>query len=169
MDQIDIGGVRIAYEQKGEGPPIVLLHGFAADGREWRGQLSGLSNQFSVVAWDAPGSGGSADPPDSWRMPDYADCLAQFIASLALGRPHVVGLSWGGALALELYRRHPRIPRSLTLASAYAGWAGSLDPDARDQRLRTSLELAAQPIDQFVTALLPTMRSEEHTSELQSQ
>jgi pimeloyl-ACP methyl ester carboxylesterase len=62
-------------------------------------------------------------------MPDYADCLAGFVAALGLERPHVLGLSFGGALALELYRRHPSIPGTLLLASAYAGWAGSLPPE----------------------------------------
>jgi pimeloyl-ACP methyl ester carboxylesterase len=67
------------------------------------------------------------------RLDDYADCLAGFIQLLDPGRPHVGGLSRGGGLALELYRRHPQVPRSLVLASAYAGWAGSLPPEvARD-------------------------------------
>ena len=51
-------------------------------------------------------------------MPDYADASLDFVGALNLGRPHVVGLSFGGALALELYRRHPTIPMTLVLASA---------------------------------------------------
>ena len=54
-------------------------------------------------------------------MAGYADCLAGFIAGLGLARPHVAGLSFGGALALELSYRHPAVPRTLVLASAYAG------------------------------------------------
>ena len=59
-----------------------------------------------MVAWDAPGCGRSSDPPEAFRMPEYADCLAAFVDALGLERPHVLGLSLGGALALELYRRH---------------------------------------------------------------
>ena len=79
-----------------------------------------------MVAWDAPGCGRSSDPPETFGMPEYADCLAAFIDALGLERPHVLGLSFGAVLALELYRRHPLVPRTLVLASAYAGWAGSL-------------------------------------------
>ena len=65
-----------------------------------------------------PGAGRSSDPPESFGLEGYADCLAGFIGRLGLERPHVVGLSLGGALALELYRRHPGVPATLVLASA---------------------------------------------------
>ena len=55
MDQLEVEGLHIAFERAGEGPPLVLLHGFVGDSREWRRQLDGLSDEFTVVAWDAPG------------------------------------------------------------------------------------------------------------------
>src|SRR5437867_1502990 len=114
MDQVEVAGLSIAYERAGQGPPLVLLHGFVGGSRgTWRRQIEGLSDAFTVVAWDAPGSGRSSDPPETFRMPDYADCLAGFVESLGLGRLYVAGLSFGGALALELYRRHPAIPAAL--------------------------------------------------------
>jgi pimeloyl-ACP methyl ester carboxylesterase len=93
------------------------------------------NHEKTVIAWDAPGAGSSSDPPASFGMVGYADCLAGFIDRLGLERPHVGGLSFGGALALELYRRHPEVPGSLILASAYAGWGGSLPAAAADERL----------------------------------
>jgi pimeloyl-ACP methyl ester carboxylesterase len=110
-----------------------------------------------VIAWDGPGTGRSSDPPESFRMAEFADCLAAFIAALGLERPHVGGLSFGGALALELYRRHPGVPGSLILVSAYAGWAGSLPPDEVEHRLTQVLELADLPPERFVGAIEPTM------------
>jgi hypothetical protein len=107
------------------------------------------------VAWDAPGCGGSADPPAKWRLPDYADCLAGLIHALDLGRPHVGGLSWGGGLALELHRRHPQLPSSLVLASAYAGWAGSLPPEVVQERLQRVMREAELPPAQWVRGYLP--------------
>jgi pimeloyl-ACP methyl ester carboxylesterase len=68
-------------------------------------------------------------------MADYADCLAELIAALRLDRPHVLGLSWGSTVVLELYRRHSALPRSLLLVSAYAGWAGSLSPSVIAERI----------------------------------
>src|SRR5438105_4746129 len=103
-----------------------------------------------VVAWDAPGYGGSSDPPEAFALSEFADCLAAFIDELGLGRSHVVGLSFGGGLALELYRRHPAIPITLVLAGAYAGWAGSLAPDVVEHRLQQALRVPALPPGQVV-------------------
>ena len=164
---VDVDGLRIAYERAGEGPPLVLVHGYVGDGRStWRRQLDELSDEFTVVAWDAPGMGGSSDPPESFRLPDYADCLAGFVQALGLERPHVAGLSFGGGLALELYGRHPQIPASLVLAGAYAGWAGSLPPEVVEERLRQVLELSDLPPDRFVRAVLPTMFSASAPAEI---
>ena len=74
--------------------------------------------------WGTPGPGGSSDPPESFGIAGYADCLAGFVAELHLSKPHVAGLSFGGVLALEFIHRHPAIPMTLILASAYAGWPG---------------------------------------------
>jgi pimeloyl-ACP methyl ester carboxylesterase len=164
--EVDVGGLRIAYRRAGEGPPLVLLHGGLSDGREWRRQLDGLSDELSVIAWDAPGCGRSSDPPESFRLPDYAECLAAFIDALGLSRPHVAGLSFGAGLALELYRRRPSIPASLVLASAYAGWAGSLPAEVAEQRLQYGLRVAELPPEQWVAELIPGLFAESAPPEL---
>jgi pimeloyl-ACP methyl ester carboxylesterase len=160
MERVEACGLEIAYERAGSGPPLVLLHGFVGDGRStWSAQLDDLSADFTVVAWDAPGAGRSARPPDSFRIADYAGCLAEFLRVLGLDRPHVVGLSFGGIVALELFRRRSAVPRTLVLAGAYAGWAGSLPADVVDDRLRTSLVLADLAPDEFASAMLSSMFS----------
>jgi pimeloyl-ACP methyl ester carboxylesterase len=157
LQDVPVGDVRIAYTTAGEGPPLVLLHGGWSDSRAWRWQLEGLAGDFAVAAWDAPGCGRSSDPPAGWRMADYADCLAGWLEALAVERPHVLGLSWGGALALELYRRHPHVPASLVLAGAYAGWAGSLPPEEVAERLgRVRRELERPPAE-WVGGYLPSL------------
>jgi pimeloyl-ACP methyl ester carboxylesterase len=76
VEVVEVDGLRVAYERAGTGPPLVLLHGYVGDGpTSWRRQLDGLSDEFTVVAWDAPGAGGSSDPPESFGMAGYADCL----------------------------------------------------------------------------------------------
>jgi pimeloyl-ACP methyl ester carboxylesterase len=145
MQYVEVAGIRIAFEQRGRGTPLVLLHGIPADGRVWRRQLDALSDEFHVVAWDAPGCGRSSDPPGRLGLSEVAGHLAAFVAALELDHPHVLGLSWGGGLALELCRIAPTLPRSLVLASAYAGWAGSLPPDAVALRLDAYLTAARSP------------------------
>jgi len=161
METIEVDGLRIAYERAGAGPSLVLLHGYVGDGPStWRPQIDRLSDAFTVVAWDAPGAGGSDDPPESLGMAGYADCLAGFVRGLGLERPHVAGLSFGGALALELVRRHPGLASTLVLASAYAGWAGSLSAETAQARLRQALALADLSSEELAGALLPTMFSD---------
>lgn len=161
METIEVDGLRIAFERAGTGPALVLLHGFVGDGSStWRNQIDALCDRFTVVAWDAPGAGGSSDPPETLGMAGYADVLARFVTSLDLEHPHVCGLSFGGALAIGLARRHPEIPRSLVLASAYAGWAGSLPADEVESRLSRSLAVSSLPPDEFTFALLPSMFTE---------
>lgn len=135
----------IAYREAGAGPPLVLLHGGLVDGRSWRWQLDGLAEGFRVVAWDAPGFGGSSRVAEHWRMPEFADALAAWLSDMGIERPHILGLSWGSSIALELYRRHPDVPASLILASAYAGWAGSLPPEEVAGRLSAVLAASERP------------------------
>ena len=167
METVSVDGLRVGYERVGDGPPVVLVHGYVGDGpTTWRPQLEVLADEFTLIAWDAPGAGQSADPPEPFGMAGYADCLAGFIAALDLDRPAVVGLSFGGALAIELARRHPTTAGRLILVSAYAGWAGSLPADVTAQRLRQALVLADLSPDEFVDALLPTMFSEGTSREV---
>jgi len=161
MDAVEVGGLRIAYERVGSGPALVLLHGYVGDGHAtWRPQIEGLSDEFTVVAWDAPGAGNSSDPPESFGIAGYADSLAGFVAALDLGTPHVAGLSFGGVLAIELAHRHPAVATSLVLGSAYAGWRGSLSQSAAEARLGQALELSRLSADEFADTLLPTMFSD---------
>jgi pimeloyl-ACP methyl ester carboxylesterase len=75
MEHVDVRGLRIAFQRRGQGPCLLLLHGAVSDSRVWRVQLESLSDTFTVVAWDAPGCGGSSDAPDHFRLPEYAECL----------------------------------------------------------------------------------------------
>jgi len=154
-ETVEVAGRRIGFRSTGSGPPLVLLHGAWADSRVWRLQLEDLADEFSVIAWDAPGCGRSTDPPAVFRLADYADAVAGLIRALGIDRPHILGLSFGGGLAIEVFRRHPDLPRSLVLASAYAGWAGSLPPDVVDARLRRALLEADQPPGTWVGGYLP--------------
>jgi pimeloyl-ACP methyl ester carboxylesterase len=157
LHEVDVGGLRIAYATAGKGAPLVLLHGGWGDHRHWRRQLGGLSSEFALAAWDTPGCGGSSDPPSDWRMPEYADCLAAWLRTIGIERPHVLGLSWGSAVALELYRRHPQLPSSLVLTGAYAGWAGSLPPEVVAERLERVESEIDRPFEDWAPAYIPSL------------
>src|ERR1700704_1563410 len=102
-----VKNISIAYAKTGSGPAIVLLHGFTQDSRIWKRQIEDLSQNFTVIAWDAPGTGLSDDPTGKFSISDWADCLAGLLDSIGIKRAHILGLSWGGLLAQEFYRRYP--------------------------------------------------------------
>ena len=146
MRSVVTHGLEIAYARAGAGPPLVLVHGAAQDGRVWQPQLAGLADAFTVVAWDEPGSGRSAGVPPGFGLADHAHCLAGLIGALGLGPAHVGGLSWGGAVVLELYRHHPECVATLVLADTYAGWAGSLSGAEVAARVAGMRRMLAAPV-----------------------
>lgn len=166
VDQLDVGGHRIAYRERGTGSALVLLHGWPLDSREFSRQLDGLSDEFRVVAWDAPGAGASSDPPVTSRLGDWADWLAECLERLGLAPAHVGGLSFGGGLALELFRRHPHLVRSLILMSAYAGWGGSLSDHEVRRRVELTQHNTELPPTQWAPALIDTLLPEGSSREL---
>jgi alpha/beta hydrolase fold len=93
MERAEVGGLSIAYRQAGSGPAVVLLHGFSHDSRVWRPQLDGLSGRFRLIAWDAPGAGESADPPEAFEIGDWADALARLLDAIEVPAGHVLGVS----------------------------------------------------------------------------
>jgi pimeloyl-ACP methyl ester carboxylesterase len=149
MEFVEASGIRIAYKRAGAGPLLVFAHGAASDHRMWKPQLDDLARDFTVVAWDEPGAGESGDVPGDFKLEDYATSLATLIEWLALGPAHVAGLSWGGTVALELYRWRPELVSTLILADSYAGWKGSLPQEEVDARTALAQEMLSSPVEEF--------------------
>jgi 3-oxoadipate enol-lactonase len=125
---IDVRGLRTANLRAGRGPALLMLHGIGGNAGQFRRQLTTLADVADVIAWDAPGYVGSDDPPEGWTMADYADHAAAFLDALGIEQAHVVGQSWGGMIAQELFRAHPHRVRSLILTDTNTG--GGARPEA---------------------------------------
>jgi pimeloyl-ACP methyl ester carboxylesterase len=133
------GGAAITYLEAGRGAPLVLLHGIGSAARSFRRQLDGLSASWRVIAWDAPGYGGStALGPEAPSADDYAARLAAFLDDLGIETCHLLGHSLGCLMAARFTGRHPERVRSLSLCSVAVGH-GLLPAEERqrllDQRL----------------------------------
>jgi 3-oxoadipate enol-lactonase len=117
-------GVALHVVAEGEGEPVVLLHGHTLDLRVWDEIVPALvAAGLRAIRYDQRGHGRSASPPSGYRWGDHAADLAEVIARVAGGPAHVVGLSKGGGIALELALRRPELVRTLALI-------GPLVPDA---------------------------------------
>lgn len=123
-----LGRPRLAYDICGTGPLLVFLHGIGGGRVNWRRQLAQFGEHFTAVAWDARGYGDSDDYDGPLAFTDFADDLARLLDHLDAPRAHVVGLSMGGRIALDLWRRFPDRVASLTLADTSAGSREAQDP-----------------------------------------
>jgi pimeloyl-ACP methyl ester carboxylesterase len=100
---IEIGGLKLHYQQGGSGPPLVLIHGLLGGSFCWRSNLVELSQRYTVLAVDLPGSGLSDAPPDTdCGMRAQVNRLSRFIEELQLHEISLLGCSYGGAIALRL-------------------------------------------------------------------
>ena len=100
--RVDVSGVGIEYEVTGEGPPVVLLHGFPDSGRLWRHQVPALVDAgFSTIVPDLRGYGASDQPTEveAYSIPFLAGDVVAILDALGVERAHVVGHDWGAALA----------------------------------------------------------------------
>ena len=119
---VTVDGVRLHYIVKGEGPPVVLLHGNVVTAEDFRtsGLLDLLAKQHRVVAFDRPGFGYSDRPHGSaWSARAQANLLRSALDVLDIKRPVVLGHSWGAAVALAMALNHPEDVRGLVLLSGY--------------------------------------------------
>jgi pimeloyl-ACP methyl ester carboxylesterase len=154
MDRVKTHIGTVAYRRAGSGVPLVLLHGGLSDARSWAPQLESLARDYDVIAWDAPGCGGSADPTADLRLADYADAVAALVRALGVGPVHLAGHSFGAGLAIDVYGRHRQLIRSLVLSGAYAGWRGSLPPAEVEARLNQALADLDRPPAEWVDSYL---------------
>ncbi len=109
----DVDEVPAAWREAGSGLPVVFLHGLGMTRTGWDAQLAALSDRYRCVAWDMPGYGASP-ALEHFSLEAAADAAAGLITQLG-GSSHVVGMSMGGMVALQLALRHPACVRSLSL------------------------------------------------------
>jgi pimeloyl-ACP methyl ester carboxylesterase len=136
---VRVDGLQLAWREAGQGTPLVLLHGIGSASDSWEFQLEHFAHDYRVVAWDAPGYGGSSDlAMDTPSAADYADALGGLLGALGIERCHLVGHSLGALIAAAFASRHQDWMRSLTLANAAAGH-GRLDAATRAAKLKERL------------------------------
>ena len=148
---IDVGGISCQYSAVGAGEPIVLLHCTGHSGRQWAELAAAFRTDFEVIAPDLCGYGGTAHWPGSgtFNLGVEADLISAVVEKL--NRPvHLVGHSFGGAVALQLALRHPEHFKSLTLIEP-AAFHLLCDGDDEDERALRQISEIATTIASAVT------------------
>ncbi|MEU8299389.1 alpha/beta hydrolase [Micromonospora sp. NPDC048909] len=115
MTKIEVNGAVLAYDEVGEGSPVVLLHAGIADRRMWREQVDALATRHRVIVPDLRGYGESELPPAPFT---HHDDVVGLLDALDLPRAALVGCSFGGRVAVDTALAHPERVSALALIGA---------------------------------------------------
>ncbi|MGI6066824.1 MAG: alpha/beta fold hydrolase [Bacillota bacterium] len=113
MSYCTVRGIRIYYEMEGQGDPVILLHGACQDTLSWRFNIKPLAEKFQVYAIDLPGHGKSALLPEGPvdNLEAYADFVIDFIDTLQIKNPIIVGHSMSGGIGMYIALKRPENTR----------------------------------------------------------
>ena len=124
MPKLDRDGVAIQYEVSGEGPALLLTHGYSATGEMWRGQVEAFSGHYRVIRWDMRGHGRSDYPDDPAAYSEAATVgdMAALLDAVGAETAIVGGLSLGGYMSLAFHLAHPERVRALLIIDTGPGY-----------------------------------------------
>ena len=135
MPCTDSHGVRIHYEVEGQGPPLVLRHGFSMTSEDWHeyGYVAGLRDRYTLILMDGRGYGASDKPhdPNAYIWPHVVGDVIAVIDELRLSQVHYWGWSLGGWVAFALAQASPEPLKTVIMGGACAGSAA--EPDSPDE------------------------------------
>ncbi len=123
-----INGLEINYKIAGEGPAILVLHGWGGASDSWLKVQKIISEQgYKVICPDFPGFGKTPPPPDPWDIGDYANLILNFTQKLGLDRFFLLGHSFGGRISIKFATQYPEKIKKLILCDS-AGIKPKLSP-----------------------------------------
>jgi pimeloyl-ACP methyl ester carboxylesterase len=114
----DVNGVRLYYETRGEGEPLLLLHGFTGSSADWRQVFEQPPAGFQTIAPDLRGHGQSTNPSDTFTHRDAASDVLGLLDRLGIKRVKAVGMSTGAKTLLHIATSQPRRVEAMVLVSA---------------------------------------------------
>ena len=158
MPTVDRSGVKIHYEVHGDGPALILTHGYSSTSAMWQGQIAALSKHHKLVLWDMRGHGQSDYPEDPAA---YSEALtvgdiAALLDAVGANTAIVGGLSLGGYMSLAFYRAHPERVSALLIIDTGPGFKKD---DAREAWNRRALD-TAERLDREGLAVLKSATPE---------
>jgi pimeloyl-ACP methyl ester carboxylesterase len=141
MPTLNRDGVNLYYEVHGEGPTILLSHGYSATSQMWQGQVEALSKDHRLVIWDMRGHGRSDSPEDPalYSEPATVADMAALLDEVGAKTAIVGGLSLGGYMSLAFNRVHPGRVEALLIIDTGPGYKND---EARDGWNRNALKTA---------------------------
>ncbi|MCZ7574716.1 MAG: alpha/beta hydrolase [Ardenticatenaceae bacterium] len=153
--QVTVNGSPVEYHVAGYGEPVLFVHAFPLNSQMWQPQVEHVSRGYKTVVLDLPGFGESPPAQEAPTMFSYVETVAAVLEAAQVDQPAVlVGLSMGGYILLEFFRRFPERVRALVLADTRAA------PDteeARQNRLDTAEQVLQEGPRVLVESMVPKL------------
>jgi pimeloyl-ACP methyl ester carboxylesterase len=122
MQTADVNGIKLAFDVRGAGPPLLLIMGYRLNSSAWPSDfIDGLAKRFTLILFDNRGTGQSEKPTSGYALSNMAKDAGGLMDHLGLKRAHVFGYSMGGAIAQELACNDPDRVDSLVLCATLCG------------------------------------------------
>jgi pimeloyl-ACP methyl ester carboxylesterase len=155
MKKVRVGSVEMAVEDRGDGPPLLLVHGFPLHSGMWQQQIDAFAGRYRVIAPDLRGFGQTPVEAEMMTMEQFADDLAGLLDALHVTEPVAFcGLSMGGYVAWSFWRKHSERVRALILCDTRA----VADPPAAAQaRMQMAKSVMTEGLQPVCDAMLPKM------------
>jgi pimeloyl-ACP methyl ester carboxylesterase len=155
VKSIEVGRSEMCYIERGEGIPLLLVHGFPLDHSMWTAQIDRFCTRCRVIAPDLPGFGRSPAIGDKVGMAQFADELTELLDVLEIAEPVVFcGLSMGGYIAFQFWRRHRSRLRGLVLCDSRAT---ADSPEAAQARLAAADRVLREGPAALAESMLPKL------------
>jgi len=167
MPHVQREGVSVYYEDLGEGPAILLSHGYSATSKMWAGQAEAFKDSYRVISWDMRGHGDTDSPedPDAYSEAHTVEDMAAILDACGIDRAVIGGLSLGGYMSLAFHLKYPERVSALMLFDTGPGYR---NPDARatwnEQAEKTARGLEADGLDALTKKGNDEMRKDWHRS-----
>jgi pimeloyl-ACP methyl ester carboxylesterase len=118
MPLLVLEDIKLNYRISGDGEPLLLIHGLGSSERDWEFQVNYFSTYLKVISYDLRGHGKSGKPPGPYSMGLFADDTAKLLSSLECSPAHILGISLGGMVAMQLGIDYPEAVRSLVIVNS---------------------------------------------------
>jgi 3-oxoadipate enol-lactonase len=135
-----INGVKICFEIKGEGYPIILVHGFGGKKEDWIAQFKPLSEKFRVIRFDNRGAGKSDRPKIIYTMESFADDIKGLMDYLEIKKAHIIGWSLGGMIVQNFVLKYPAYANKVVLINTNYGTPDEQGPNVYKKMRLDELE-----------------------------
>src|SRR5215216_1093601 len=158
MEKIKINDIELAYTRRGQGTPLVLLHGYPLDHHLWDDVAPLLEDAFDLILPDLRGFGESTTVDSPFTMDDYASDIAGLLDQLEIQKAAIVGHSMGGYVALAFAKLYPERVSGLGLVSSQVL---ADPPDRKEGRYKSAADVSDKGIGGVVETMTPKFTSDE--------